>query len=315
MEADLDARLAQAFLPAIYFVQVFEEIHCRDPKAEALQNFRASRPDSRQCAPMKRIVLPFFAVTCVAVAAGPPQHIDIGKLPDQAKIVDNVIVPVPSEIFGVLDKLGSPNWHEVLRAEKTKVVGERPQVALLLGTVIAEGFIAVEAQESEEVKKIGRSVLDLAGAIGVKKSVKARTTAIIEAADSKAWEQVRKELDGALQDVKQAMMELHDEQYAQLVSLGGWLRGTEALTTVVRKTYSKDGAELLHQPTLLEYFQRRLSGMDARLKKNELVARIQKRLPEIKPLIVNGDEIPLKSVEKVHAITSELVKLINSKES
>lgn len=265
---------------------------------------------------MKRFVFLFLAVTGSLRASDPPQHIDIGKLPDQAKLVDNVIVPVPSEIFSVLDKLGSPNWHEVLRSEKTKAVGERPQVALLLGTVIAEGFIAVEAQEGEEVKKIGRSVLDLAGAIGVKKSVTARTTAIIEAADKKEWEQVRKELDGALQDVKQAMIELHDEQYAQLVSLGGWLRGTEALTAVVKKTYSKDGAELLHQPALLDYFQNRLTGMDSRLKKSQLVSTIQKQMLEIKPLIgENGDEIPLKSVEKINSITGSLVKTINAKES
>lgn len=265
---------------------------------------------------MKRLVFLFFAVTGSLWAADPPQHIDIGKLPDQARLVDNVIVPVPSEIFSVLDKLGSPNWHEVLRSEKTKAVGERPQVALLLGTVIAEGFIAVEAQEGEEVKKIGRSVLDLAGAIGVKKSVTARTTAIIEAADKKEWDQVRKELDGALQDVKQAMIELHDEQYAQLVSLGGWLRGTEALTTVVKKNYSKDGAELLHQPALLDYFQNRLTGLDPRLKKNGLVSTIQKQMLEIKPLIgENGEVITLKSVQKINGITSRLVKAINAKES
>jgi hypothetical protein len=41
------------------------------------------------------------------------------------------------------------------------------------------------------------------------------------------------------------LVELGDEQLAQLVSLGGWLRGTEALTQVVMKNYSRDGAELL----------------------------------------------------------------------
>ena len=261
------------------------------------------------------ILFILLATTGVMTAADPPQHIDVSKLPGQATVVDNVIVPVPSEVFGVLDKLGSPNWHEVLRSPKAKPTGERAQVALLLGSVIAEGFIAVEAQESEEVKNIGRSVLNLAAAVGVRKSVTARSNAIIEAADKKDWDSVRKELDGALQDVKQAMMELHDEQLAQLVSLGGWLRGTEALSSVVAKNYSQDAAELLHQPTLLEYFQRRLDGLDARLKSNALVAKIQKRLPEIKPLMGgdNGD-VSAKSVARFHDITQELVKMINSRE-
>jgi hypothetical protein len=248
-------------------------------------------------------------------ASEPPPHIDVSKFP--AKIVDEVVVPVPSEVFGVLDKLGSPNWHEVLRSGKATAQGERPQIALLLGTVIAEGFIAVEAQDSEEVKRIGRSVLNLAAAINVRKSVIARSNSIIDAADKKDWPRVRKELDGALQDVRTAMVELHDEQLAQLVSLGGWLRGTEALTTVVKRSYSKETAELLHQPTLLEYFQRRLDSMEPRLKRNQLVIAISKRLPDIRPLIgtSNGDEISLQSVERIHGITAELVKMVTSKNS
>ena len=256
----------------------------------------------------------FFRASYLLTAAEPPSHIDISKLPQQATLVDEVVVPVPSEIFGVLDKLGSPNWHEVLRSTKSTPPGDRAQTALLLGSVIAEGFIAVEAQDGEKVKKIGRNVLNLSAAIGVKKSVIARSSAIIEAADKKDWQKARTELDGALQDVKHAMIELHDDQLAQLVSLGGWLRGTEALTMVVQKNYSKDGAELLHQPILLEYFQRRLGGMDAHLRKNAIVDNIQKRLEELRPLIAQPD-ISAKAVESVLDIAQDLVRSITSKES
>lgn len=262
---------------------------------------------------MKRftILLGLLAAAHSLRAEQPPAHIDIQRLPHQATIVDEVVVPVPSEIFGVLDKLGSPNWHDVLRTGKANPPGDRAKTALLLGTVIAEGFIAVEAQEGEEVKKIGRSVLNLAAAIGVKKSVVARSNAIIEAADKKDWQKTRTELDGALQDVKHAMIELQDDQLAQLVSLGGWLRGTEALTVVVQKNYTRDGAELLHQPVLLEYFQRRLNGMDNHLKKNGLVETIQKRLEDIRPLIAEPN-ISSKAVDSVGAISQELVKSITS---
>ena len=250
------------------------------------------------------------AVPCLQ-AEEPPAHIDVRKLPHQATLVDDVVVPVPSEIFGALDKLGAPNWNEVLRTGKPVPPGDRTQTALLLGSVIAEGFIAVEAQEGEEVKKIGRNVLNLAAAIGVKKSVIARSNAIIEAADKKDWPKARMELDGALRDVKQAMIELHDDQLAQLVSLGGWLRGTEALCGVVQKNYSKDGADLLHQPLLLEYFQRRLDSMDPHLKKNPTVKTIQARVGDIGPLIT-GPSITSKDVDDVLAIVRELVKSISS---
>jgi hypothetical protein len=250
------------------------------------------------------------------IAAEPPARIELNKLPSQSKLIDEVVVPVPSEIFSVLDKLGSPNWHSVLRSTDASPRGERPQLALQLGTVIAEGFIAVEAQDSEEVKTIGRSVLKLAKAIGVHESVVARSNSIIEAADQKKWMKVRGELDGALQDVKRAMIELQDDQLAQLVSLGGWLRGTEALTSVVKNNYTQDTAELLHQPVLLDYFERQLSAMKTELKNNDLVEKIQKRLPEMRPLITKPHgKIPEKSVEKIHEITADLVKSVSAKAS
>jgi hypothetical protein len=241
----------------------------------------------------------------------PKQHIDVGHLPQQATVVDDVIVPVPSEIFGVLDKLGTPNWHEVLRTERPGIPSTRVETALLLGDVIAEGFVAVEAQDSEQVKKIGTTVLDLSAALGVRKAVVARSAAIIEYADKKDWPRVREELDGALTDVKQAMDELHDDELAQLVSLGGWLRGTEALTQVVERNYTKDSAGLLHQPVLLDYFDRRLSLMSPRLRANDVVTKIQKRLPEIRPLIGEADtDISKQSVDQIRDIVRDLVNTI-----
>ncbi len=253
------------------------------------------------------------AAPLVANEEAPPRKIDIATLP--ATMVDDVVVPVPTEVFGVLDKLGSPNWHAVLRKVENPNLGDRAQVALLLGSVIAEGFIAVEAQDPEEVKEIGRHVLTLAKAIGVSKAVISRTSSIIEAADQRNWTKIRVEFDGASHDVKQAMIELKDEQLAQLVSLGGWLRGTEALTTVVQKNYSKDGAELLHQPALLDHFQRQLDNMDSRLKRNRVVKQVRSRLPEIRPLIEKPDAVTSERVDKIHAITTELVKVIGSKDS
>lgn len=246
---------------------------------------------------------------------GPPQHIDVGSLPKQATMVDDVVVPVPSEVFSALDKMGAQNWHGAMRQTGKDPIGERAQIALQLGTVIAEGFVAVEAQDSREVKEIGRGVLSLSKAIGVEKSVQTRATSIIESADAKDWQRTRLELDGALADVKRAMIELQDEQLAQLVSLGGWLRGTEALTEIVSKNFSQDGAELLHQPTLVEYFSRRLDGLNARLKTNALVQKITARLPEIRPLIgeASGAKITAEDVKKINEITADLVKSIGTK--
>ena len=129
--------------------------------------------------------------------------------------------------------------------------------------------------------------------------------AIIEAADKRDWDSVRQELDRTQNSVQQAMNEVHDEKLSQLVSLGGWLRGTEVLTSVVTKHFSADGAELLHQPDLLSYFQTRLQAMPEF--KLPIIREIEDALLKVKPLIdVGSARIPRESVKKINDITTRL---------
>jgi hypothetical protein len=266
---------------------------------------------------MKPALLTALFLAALPLHAAPAPKLDVSRLPQQSRVIGDVIVPVPSEIFGVLDKLGRPRWADVLRPMKgvAEAHGEQPQVALYLGTVIAEGFIAVEAEDTAQVEKIGNSVLKLSKSLGVHKAVEKRANAIIDAGGKKDWKGVRKELDRALSEVKTAMAELGSEQLSQLVSLGGWLRGTEALCEVVTAEYSRDGADLLHQPVLLEFFSQQLDGLKARYKKPAVIGKIQAGLKEIRPLIGlhDGAEISAKSVREVGAIAAGLVKTIQNR--
>ena len=241
-------------------------------------------------------------LTLWAHGAQAPQHIDVKQL---SKRVEDVVVPLPNEVFGALNKLGSVNWKEYVRSNKGSNFTERPRIALLLGTVIADGFIAVQAEDAPTVKEIGQRVLTLSKGIGVGNSITPHAKAIIEAADKRKWENVRQELDRTQNSVQQAMNEVHDEKLSQLVSLGGWLRGTEVLTAVVTKRFSSDGAELLHQPDLLVYFQTRLQAMPEF--DLAIIHEIQGALVEVKPLIdVGNAHISPESVKKINEITTRL---------
>ncbi len=236
-----------------------------------------------------------------ASAAEPARRIDVKRL---SKNIDDVVVPLPNEIFGALNKLDSVNWKEFVRTNKGTNFTERPRIALLLGTVIADGFIAVQAEDAPSVKEIGQRVVSLAKGIGVGNSIVPHAKAITEAADRRNWPAVRQELDRTQNSVQQAMNEVHDEKLSQLVSLGGWLRGTQVLTSVVNRRFSEDGAELLHQPDLLEYFQRKLNGMPEF--NGPVVSQIRTSLQEVKPLIETDGPISPASVKKINEITSQI---------
>jgi hypothetical protein len=255
----------------------------------------------------------FLGLTMTAGAAQAParkvdERIDVKNL-KLSTTVQDVVVPLPGEIFTALNKLGSVNWGEHVRTDKGSNFQSRPRVSLLLGTVIADGFIAVQAQNAPAVKDIGQRVLKLAQQMGVGNSITPHAKAIIEAADKSRWENVRLELDRTQKSVQDAMNELGDQKLSQLVSLGGWLRGTEVLTSVVTKRFTPEGAELLHQPDLLAHFQTQLQQMPTNNPdfKAPIIHEIYDALGQVRPMIdVGGGKISQDSVKKINDITTKL---------
>jgi hypothetical protein len=196
-------------------------------------------------------------------------------------VVDDVVVPVPSEVFSVLDKLGEPNWQQEIRKIDLPKTTDRTKLALQFGMTVAEGFVAVQAEDKESVKDIGRDVIDLATALGLIKSVRPHAQAILDAADKKDWSSIRREFDLTQKTVRDTMEQMKDADLSQCVSMGGWLRGTASVTSVVVKNFSADRAELLNQPMLVEHFIASIGKMGASVKDHGNVSDIAKGLKDI----------------------------------
>ncbi len=226
--------------------------------------------------------------------------------------VDDVVVPVPSEIFSVLDKLGEPNWHLEERGVKTPETTDRTRLALLFGSVVAEGFVAVQAQDHKAVEEIGREVIDLSKTLGIHSSVLPHAQAILEAADHNQWPTIRAEFDRTQKTVRETMDRMRDSELSQCVSLGGWLRGTAAVTSVVGKNFSADRAELLYQPDLVKHFEGQIAKMPGSMKKHATIKAIGTGLKEIHELMEkSADGFKMESVARIGAITNDLLKLIS----
>ena len=252
------------------------------------------------------------ALTSLLVAQTPTSTV-VRQLPPQSTAIKGVVVPVPREIFDTLDKFAHSNWRAVQRPElaERRPRGDQADAALLLGVVIAEGFIAVEAEDAAEVKSVGRAVIKLARGLGVEKAALRRSRSIVDHAERGDWPGVRKEWDGVLPDVQRGMNELQSEELAQLVSLGGWLRGAEALAVLVSQNYSNQNAELLRQSSLLDYFDKRLGEMDSDISTNPAVVRMREGIRKVRPLIASEDpQISRKTVKQISGIAGNLIKSI-----
>ena len=244
-----------------------------------------------------------------APAAGvePPKRLDLEKFP--GALVDKVVIPVPAEIFMVLDKLGDPDWgSEVRLPAESRITGDRVRLALVFGGTVAEGFVAVQAEQSESIQEAGRRILKLADALGLQGAVVPHCQSIIDAAAEKDWKKVRSELDRTEQTVRKTMEQLRDAELSTLVSLGGWLRGTHAVTAVVSGSYNPDQAELLNQPYIVRHFLESVGSMNDQVRNQEDVRAVSGGLAGILTELENTDaELSAAAVTRIREICQGLL--------
>jgi hypothetical protein len=186
--------------------------------------------------------------------------------------------------------------------------GDQVQIAALLGVVVAEGFIAMEAEDSSEVHNLGNSVLTLARGLGVEETAVRRSRSIMDLADRNEWARARKEWDGVLSDLEKGMIALKSEPLSQLVSLSGWLRGTEAICALVLENYSAPRAEIIRQPVLLDHLEKQLLAMPATIRNRPLVMKMLDGIRQIRAWVGDANK-PLSenTVRQIRSICRDLV--------
>src|SRR5947208_9909902 len=64
---------------------------------------------------LNSMVAAVFGLALCAHGAQAPQHVNINQL---STTVEDVVVPLPNEIFGALNKLGAVNWKEHVRSDE-----------------------------------------------------------------------------------------------------------------------------------------------------------------------------------------------------
>lgn len=233
-----------------------------------------------------RSLLSVFAVLGIAstgFAQEAPARIDLSDV--NLRVVDSSVIPIPLEIFASLDKLGTQDWSKEVKSRDIKIDGNRSRTAMLFGLVVSDGFIAVQAQDKEAVRRIGREVLRLADSLGVADSVQQHANAIVSAAGSSDWMICRKELDKTRQTVLKKMSEIRDDELVGLVSLGGWLGGTQALASVLLQNYSSEGSDLLNQPDLVKQLKDEFDSLPVRAKRGKVFTQISKTLEHLQSLM------------------------------
>jgi len=235
---------------------------------------------------------------------------------EKAIKIDSLTIPTPGELFAALEKPGKPDWASQYRTPIPMTYRNRAQIALNLGGLIADGFIAVEAQDSQQVKNIGTDIIKLAKALGVSENVLSRGNSINEFAENSEWDVLHEELEATQNEVKTSMQTNRDQDLVILVSLGGWIRGTQAVSASVIKNYDEQSGKVLRQPAVVSFIHAKLNDISMELRSDPLVKSAGDQLTSIEKLVAfqSGKGPTLEEVKKLNDAVGKLMDEIQRKE-
>jgi hypothetical protein len=257
-------------------------------------------------------------IICLASAslvwAAPPANLPPEQLAGAIRI-DSLTIPTPGELFAALEKPGKPDWAGQYRTPIPMTYRNRAQIALNLGGLIADGFIAVQAQDSQQVKNIGTDIIKLAKALGVSENVLSRGNSINEFAENSEWDALQEELEATQNEVKASMQDHRDQDLVILVSLGGWIRGTQAVSASVIKNYDEGSAKVLRQPAVVSFIHSKINDISPDLRNEPLVKSVNAQLSGIEKLVgfQSGKGPTLEEVRKLNESVTKLMEEIQNK--
>jgi hypothetical protein len=260
-------------------------------------------------------VIVFAGSLCVALGA------ETGRIPaDQlAKAArnDSITIPTPGELFTALEKSGKINWAGQYRGPIPVTYSNRAQIALNLGGLIADGFIAVEAKDGQQVKNIGSDIIKLAKALGVSEKLLGRGSSINEFAENNEWDTLQEELEATQNEVKSSMQSHADQDLVILVTLGGWIRGTQVVTSAIMQNYDEQSAKVLREPALVHFMQSKINEISPELRNDPLVKGVSNELGKIEKLVsFPPDKTPgIEEVRKVNETVGKMMQEIENKEA
>lgn len=220
--------------------------------------------------------------------------------------------PSISKIFNQLEKLPSIPEEYVLRNRSAKISTASGKVALEMGFLLADGFIAVCSGHMNDVKPIAMELNRYGRMLGVGDKMDIHSAALLEQAEKGNRKEFKRILNSTQSDVNAELAGLGDPDLAHLIALGGWVRACEASAAALCEEFSAEQASIIFYPDAPAYFREILLGTDPETAKKLEIKEMSELLQKLTELMTlqEGDTPTPEKVEQLRQIAGELAARI-----
>jgi len=179
--------------------------------------------------------------------------------------VNMFTAPSIKRIFDDLDQLAPLPADELVHAMPKRMPLNRTDLALEIGFLIADGFMAVQAGQMEKIEPLAKELSRYGRALGAGERVNRHAASLLENARKSNVEALKKELTETQRDVETDLIHLRDVDLAHLISLGGWIRALEVGSHAVEKKYTVERAKHLYRDDIADYYEGSIGSLDPRI--------------------------------------------------
>lgn len=216
--------------------------------------------------------------------------------------------PSITKIFDQLDNLPAIPEDYVLRARPEKLSTNAGQLALEMGYLLADGFIAVRSGHMNDIKPIALDLTRYGNALGVGERMNSHSAGLLEHAEKGQLEEFKRILASTQSDVNAELTALMDPELSHLIALGGWVRALEASAAALSDRFEAEKAKVIFYPDAPEYFSEILQGLSPHTAKKINADKMVALLREMVELMtLREGELPV--LEKVQLLLNKVGQL------
>ncbi|MFM8886321.1 MAG: hypothetical protein ACKOKC_07905 [Chthoniobacterales bacterium] len=261
-----------------------------------------------------------FALTCALSA----QQADEPKPEFDKSKAEKAALPMPNpydKLLAIEETVGKDkvDWSALadnmaIDVDANEIEG-RPDAALALGVKIADGIVAIKAQNAEKLNRSADQLEALGKKLGATDDDLKRARQVREMANRGEWMMVFLELGFLQADIMKKLAAPENKDERTLVIASGWLQGGRYATALIEQNYTPELSNILREPVLAGELNKQVSAVGGELAKSPKVQAVTKAMSEAYPIVnipldasISKDDVgKLKSIgdTAVEAVTAE----------
>ena len=224
--------------------------------------------------------------------------------------VNEFTAPSIKKIFDDLDKLAPLAADELLHEMPQRMPLNRTDLALEIGFLIADGFIAVQAGHINKIEPLAKELSRYGRALGAGERVNRHAASLLASARKNDIAAIKKELTATQRDVETDLIHLRDVDLAHLISLGGWVRALEVGAHAVKKKYTPERAKIIYREDIADYYEGMIGALDPRISEREDIDTMRKIISGLRHVMILGEngKPTEEGIQKIAESARELAK-------